>query len=532
MTNPSPSSGPDVKAPIIPLAPGENYRFHFDATKCIGCKCCEVACHEQNNNPPEVKWRKVGEIEGGVFPETKRLYVSMACNHCLDPACMTGCPVDAYYKDEKTGVVRMKDNACIGCQYCTWNCPYGAPQFNAERGMVTKCDMCHNRIAEGNNPACVAACPSEALKIEHFNVAELTKDFMAGTVPEANAPGVPDAAITRSTTRITPPKKNGFDLNRIDQYRIHPEHPHYSLILLTVLTQLAVGGFISLFILELIHHFAGLPDFFGQFLKMGHLAMLGTALLALNTSFFHLGRPLHAIRALKMWRRSWLSREVLFFSLFAGSAMLYSLLSWQSFLVIPAGWRQFLGSVVSFFGLTGVFCSAMIYKVPARPSWNSWRTPTAFFSTAFILGPLLALALFSWHIKGASLPWLPVKSTLSLMGTFLTSILVIAGFVQLAGIFVKLLNTMSQNSPELRASARLLTERFRALFLSRLGVLLASLLLVPLMLFSLVAKPEGSLLPLAWQLTTILLLTFLSEIVGRYLFFVTVVPSKRPEGYF
>ena len=309
--------------PLIPLRPGENYRFHFDATKCIGCKCCEVACHEQNNNPPEVKWRQVGEIEGGEFPDTKRFYISMACNHCGDPSCLNGCPVDAYYKDEKTGIVRMKENACIGCQYCTWNCPYGAPQFNKERGMATKCDMCHGRIDQGQNPACVAACPSGALEIERFNVEEWKKDISS----QANAPGVPDSAITQSTTRITPPKKNGFDLNRIDDYRIRPEHPHYSLILLTVLTQLAVGGFGSLLILEWLNYFEShsaardmvpsLPEFFGLFLKRTHLVMLGTVLLALNASFFHLGRPLYAVRALKMWRRSWLSREVLFFSLFS-----------------------------------------------------------------------------------------------------------------------------------------------------------------------------------------------------------------------
>ncbi|MBI2340697.1 MAG: dimethyl sulfoxide reductase anchor subunit [Deltaproteobacteria bacterium] len=511
--------------PLIPLKPGENYRFHFDATKCIGCKCCEVACHEQNNNPPAVKWRQVGEIEGGEFPQTKRFYISMACNHCLDPSCLTGCPVDAYTKDEKTGIVRMKEDACIGCQYCTWNCPYGAPQFNKERGMVTKCDMCHGRIEQGQNPACVEACPSGALEIERFNVEEWT-------ISQANAPGVPDAAITRSTTRITPPKKNGFDLKRIDDYRLQPEQPHYSLVLLTVLTQLAVGGFGSLLILEWLNYFKSLPEFFGRFLNIAHLAMLGTVLLALNASFFHLGRPLHAVRALKMWRRSWLSREVLFFSLFAGSAMAYSLLGWQKIypLVFPV--RGLFGILVALFGLTGVYCSAMIYRVPARPSWDSWRTPVAFLATAFILGPLLALAVFFWSLKSQILAWDEVLPTIKTAGLFLTSILLLAGFVQLGGIAVKVFHSLNEGEPELKASARMLTRRFRTIFLWRLGVLLLTLLLIPLVLVNLALGESLEIAPLAVGLTGLAILATGSEMVGRYLFFVTVVPKKRPAGYF
>jgi formate dehydrogenase iron-sulfur subunit len=115
---------------------GEQYRFHFDMTKCIGCKCCVVACNEQNGNPPDIFWRRVGEVEGGVYPETLRHYLSIGCNHCLEPTCMTGCPVDAYSKDGVTGIVRHNADTCIGCQYCTWNCSYGVPQFNAERGVV------------------------------------------------------------------------------------------------------------------------------------------------------------------------------------------------------------------------------------------------------------------------------------------------------------------------------------------------------------------------------------------------------------
>ena len=65
--------GPATNIPSRPPGPGEQYRFHFDMSKCIGCRCCEVACAEQNGNPFEINWRKVGEIEGGSYPHTQRL---------------------------------------------------------------------------------------------------------------------------------------------------------------------------------------------------------------------------------------------------------------------------------------------------------------------------------------------------------------------------------------------------------------------------------------------------------------------------
>ena len=196
-----------ASAPLIPTEPleeGEHYRFHFDMSKCIGCHCCEVACSEQNNLPPQLPWRRVGEIEGGEYPLTQRFHLSMGCNHCLEPACLTGCPVDAYTKNADTGVVVHNTDACIGCQYCIWNCPYGVPQFNPERGIVGKCDMCHNRLAEGRAPACVSACPESAIRIEAVNPLSWREDFDA-----ANAPGLPDALCHNLDYSRNPSEKTG-----------------------------------------------------------------------------------------------------------------------------------------------------------------------------------------------------------------------------------------------------------------------------------------------------------------------------------
>src|SRR5438874_656769 len=101
---------PDLIPRRAPQA-GEQYRFHFDMTKCIGCKCCVVACNEQNGNPAATNWRRVGEIEGGHYPDTQRHYLSMGCNHCIEPSCMIGCPVEAYSKNPVTGVVEHSADA-------------------------------------------------------------------------------------------------------------------------------------------------------------------------------------------------------------------------------------------------------------------------------------------------------------------------------------------------------------------------------------------------------------------------------------
>ena len=92
---------------------------------------------------------------------------------------MTGCPVDAYSKDSITGIVRHSADACIGCQYCTWNCSYGVPQYNPERGVVGKCDMCYGRLMRGQDPACASACPESAIEIEIVSIDEWRREYKA-----------------------------------------------------------------------------------------------------------------------------------------------------------------------------------------------------------------------------------------------------------------------------------------------------------------------------------------------------------------
>ena len=95
---------------IPDLKPGEQYRFHFDATACVGCHCCEVACNEQNANDADIKWRRVGEMETGSFPDTLQIFNSMSCNHCIDPECLRGCPTNSHLKLDN-GIVFHEDES-------------------------------------------------------------------------------------------------------------------------------------------------------------------------------------------------------------------------------------------------------------------------------------------------------------------------------------------------------------------------------------------------------------------------------------
>jgi formate dehydrogenase iron-sulfur subunit len=369
-----------TEASLIPqrdLEPGEQYRFHFDMTKCIGCRSCEVACNEQNGNPADINWRRVGELEGGIYPDTMRHYLSMGCNHCLDADCVKGCPVDAYTKDPITGIVLHSADACIGCQYCVWNCPYSVPQFNPERGVVGKCDMCQGRLADHLEPACVNACPEHAIEIEIVDKADWRADFAT-----ADSPGMPAARHTISTTRITLPSDVIATVERVDNGQIRPEHPHWSIVFMTTMVQAVVG---ALAVMLLVHA--------TDTASLTLLALL-TA-IALNISIFHLGRPAYAWRALKMWRRSWLSREVLLFGLFFLFIGACTATSWTQRLDLTHSARTVssLGWIAAVFGILGTLASAYIYLVPARPSWNMAHTPLDFLLSAAWMGAVLAPAL-------------------------------------------------------------------------------------------------------------------------------------------
>jgi formate dehydrogenase iron-sulfur subunit len=479
----APPSSPS-RIPVRALATGEQYRFHVDMRKCIGCKCCVVACNEQNGNPSAINWRRVGEIEGGWYPRTTRAYLSMGCNHCIEPTCLQGCPVDAYTKDPVTGIVLHSADTCIGCQYCTWTCSYGVPQYNPERGVVGKCDMCHTRLGAGQSPACVASCPTGAIQVE---IVDIEGWRAAATAATAHA-GVPARDGSVSTTRVTLPSELPPGSRAVTLRHVEPEHPHWPLIVMTVLTQLSAGAFTAVWLLQLTGALAR-P-------LLAALASLLIGFLALSASALHLGRPAHAYRALRMWRRSWISREILLFTLFSLAATAFGvalLLHWRVATVF--------GAITVALAATGVSASACIYRVPSRPAWNTRFTLLQFHLTALVLGPIFVAAV------GAGSPrWLTGAGAMAAG----------SGLVAFAFRFFRV---SASDRVELQGTARLLSTRFAYPLVGR-GLLLTT---------GAVVLPLATVHPVA--LWAAVVLTLVSELIGRYLFFVTAVPMHMTTPY-
>lgn len=145
--------------------------FHINLQNCSGCKACQIACRDRNNSNVGVLWRRVYEVSGGgwqtdgdaLVDNTFSYFMSASCQHCTDPACVPVCPTTALHKRAEDGLVVIDTNACVGCRYCEWACPYGAPQFNAATGTMSKCDGCYDLVAAGKPPACVSSCQMRVL---------------------------------------------------------------------------------------------------------------------------------------------------------------------------------------------------------------------------------------------------------------------------------------------------------------------------------------------------------------------------------
>lgn len=182
--------------------------FLVNMDRCIGCSACAVACKNEYQQTPDIRWRKVYFTPDGTFEQPIRACVSLACNHCEQPACLKACPAGAYEKRED-GIVVHRAEACIGCKMCLLACPYRVPCYNQKTGKVEKCDMCANRQDKGLAPACVEGCPMDAITV--IDVAAGEPDNAVKTIK-----GFPDARITAPTTRFVAPRV-GVQVRRDDK---------------------------------------------------------------------------------------------------------------------------------------------------------------------------------------------------------------------------------------------------------------------------------------------------------------------------
>ncbi len=194
--------------------------FYHNSDVCVGCKTCQIACKDKNHLPVGVMWRRVVRYGGGEWLERDGVmtpqgmfgyYLSVACNHCEDALCVKVCPTGAIQKGSD-GAVLINSENCVGCRYCEWACPYRAPQFNDELGVMTKCDSCQDLVSDGQDPACVSACPMRAL--EFGDIEELRAKYG----DEVEIEPFPNKEITSPALVINPNRKavpTGSDTGRI-----------------------------------------------------------------------------------------------------------------------------------------------------------------------------------------------------------------------------------------------------------------------------------------------------------------------------
>lgn len=136
--------------------------FYFNPSRCVKCHACEIACKLWNGVEIGPRWRTVVKVGQGKFPNVTQINVSMACQHCGKPKCLSACPVGAITKRVDDGIVEVNPKVCVGCGFCTWACPFNAPQIGAD-GKMQKCHFCADR-PESLPRACEEVCPVQAIK--------------------------------------------------------------------------------------------------------------------------------------------------------------------------------------------------------------------------------------------------------------------------------------------------------------------------------------------------------------------------------
>ncbi len=468
---------------LIPLSaprPGEQYAFEVDLDKCSGCKACVSACHSLNGLDDGETWREVGALfgerlvrkaQGGNRVVPIQQAVTTACHHCVDPACLEGCPVMAYEKDSVTGIVRHLSDQCMGCSYCVMKCPYEVPRFSAKRGIVRKCDMCHDRLAMGEAPACVQACPSEAIRITIVQKEAMRMELSAKEKVWLRDSPQPD--YTFPTTRYLSTKPEA-DLRAADHSTPRPAPAHWPLILMLVLTQAGIGGLV-------------ISSSNGDFRQ--RILSFALFIAGLIASVFHLGQPTKAWRVWLGWRTSWLSREAIVLAVFGGLASL----------ALAARTAIWLSAIM---GPVVVIVQTKVYADTRRDFWRFASTFPRFLGTAAVLGLALKLCFSP-------------NTTAAFALLFVT-------FCKLAAEIAVLKHADSDDDhwTQLRRTAALQRGRLRPVLAARLLFAIGGGVLIPFALAVTGTAPGTAMLACA--------LCFGGELLERYLFFTSVAPDKMP----
>lgn len=402
-----------------------------DLERCVGCQTCTAACRHSNATSPAVQWRKVLDVEAGIYPNVRRIFVPVGCQHCADPPCMHVCPTTAT-RQRADGIVTIDYDLCIGCAYCEVACPYQArflvhePHFAydaatkneverddpARLGVAQKCTFCADRIDFGMEnglapgvdsratPACVNACIADAL---HFgdvddpdsNVSRLLREqrnfrmhaelgtspgfyYLYGKTssPEVGNTTVPDVALAGGQLRahgVEPSLQKHWDWKAAGNFICGGMGS--GLFVFTAVASLRYDGLASL-----------------------GWAALGLVALGLFLVLLKIGRPLRFIYVLRQPQRSWMTREAwiaaVFFPL-AGAALWYR----QPALLVAA----------AAVGMLFLCSQAMILReAKGIPAWRTSRIVPLVVVTGLAEGSGLFLA--------ATAPFAELQSLAELAG--------------------------------------------------------------------------------------------------------------------
>jgi len=171
--------------------------FLVNAELCIGCHTCGMACKNQYHQEIGIVWRQLIPLPAELYPHEERAWFSLACNHCANPPCVVACPTEAISKRED-GIVLIDPQRCMGCRYCEWACPYGAPQFDTAAGVMTKCNLCYDYIEAGKPPASVSACQMRVLEFGELDELRTKYGALNDVFP------LPDPSLTQPAVVFTP----------------------------------------------------------------------------------------------------------------------------------------------------------------------------------------------------------------------------------------------------------------------------------------------------------------------------------------
>lgn len=197
----------------------------IDLDVCVGCHACAIACKEWNASgtigpltdyqpygaePSGVWFNRIRHYEMDEYPNNKTINFPMSCMHCEDAACVSVCPTGASYKRPEDGIVLIDQDKCMGCNYCSWACPYGARELDRASGTMKKCTLCVDRIYDQNlpveerQPACVLTCPAHARMFGDFDDPD---SAVSRTVRERDGYSLMPELNYQPTNQYLPPRQ-------------------------------------------------------------------------------------------------------------------------------------------------------------------------------------------------------------------------------------------------------------------------------------------------------------------------------------